>query len=92
MLKGSSGILELESDSFKLNCSQTLTGVKFIVVSDLKQERGQRMFFNLIVLCLYLVYCHVFFCFFKFCHIVEQILVQIILNVPFFNRPVLTSC
>jgi hypothetical protein len=41
--KGSSGILELESDSFKLNCSQTLTGIKFIVVSDLKQgERGQR--------------------------------------------------
>ena len=36
--QGSSGILELESDSFKLNCSQTLTGIKFIVVSDLKQE------------------------------------------------------
>lgn len=35
--QGSSGILELESDTFKLDCNQTLTGIKFIVVSDLKQ-------------------------------------------------------
>ncbi len=34
----SSGIRELETDTFKLNCSQTLTGVKFIVVSDPKQN------------------------------------------------------
>merc|ERR1712200_269150 len=36
--QGSSGILELESDTFKLNCHQTLTGIKFIIVSDLKQS------------------------------------------------------
>eukprot|EP00088_Acartia_fossae_P003757 TRINITY_DN11602_c0_g1_i2.p1 TRINITY_DN11602_c0_g1~~TRINITY_DN11602_c0_g1_i2.p1 ORF type:complete len:216 (+),score=23.52 TRINITY_DN11602_c0_g1_i2:29-676(+) len=36
--QGSSGILELEADTFKLNCSQTLTGIKFIIVSDLKQS------------------------------------------------------
>jgi len=35
--QGSSGIQELESDTFKLHCSQTITGIKFIVVSDLKQ-------------------------------------------------------
>merc|ERR1740139_1439646 len=31
---GSSGILALETDTFTLNCHQTLTGVKFLVVSD----------------------------------------------------------
>lgn len=35
--QGSSGIIELESDTFRLHCNQTLTGIKFIVVSDLKQ-------------------------------------------------------
>jgi len=35
---GSSGIQELETDTFKLHCSQTLTGVKFIVISDLGQQ------------------------------------------------------
>jgi len=35
--QGSSGIKELESDTFKLHCSQTLTGIKFIVVADRKQ-------------------------------------------------------
>jgi len=35
---GSSGIKELETDTFKLHCSQTLTGVKFIVISDLAQQ------------------------------------------------------
>lgn len=35
--QGSSGILELESDTFKLHCSQTITGIKFIIVADLKQ-------------------------------------------------------
>jgi hypothetical protein len=35
--QGSSGILELESDTFKLHCTQTLTGIKFIIVADLKQ-------------------------------------------------------
>jgi len=34
---GSSGILQIETDTFKLNCHQTLTGVKFLVVSDPKQ-------------------------------------------------------
>lgn len=33
----SSGIQELETDTFKLYCSQTLTGVKFLVVADPKQ-------------------------------------------------------
>merc|ERR1719270_2838613 len=32
--QGSSGISELETDTFKLYCSQTVTGVKFIVVCD----------------------------------------------------------
>jgi len=35
--QGSSGISELETDTFKLYCSQTVTGVKFIVVCDPKQ-------------------------------------------------------
>lgn len=30
-------VKELETDTFKLNCQQTLTGIKFIVVSDPKQ-------------------------------------------------------
>jgi len=34
---GSSGITQLETDTFTLNCHQTLTGVKFLVVSDPKQ-------------------------------------------------------
>ena len=33
----SSGIQELETDTFKLHCSQTVTGVKFLVVCDPKQ-------------------------------------------------------
>nr|ACO10741.1 Trafficking protein particle complex subunit 4 [Caligus rogercresseyi] len=33
---GSSGIKELETDTFKLYCCQTLTGVKFIVVAEPK--------------------------------------------------------
>ena len=36
--QGSSGIQELETDTFKLQCNQTLTGVKFIVVSDKTQQ------------------------------------------------------
>lgn len=36
--QGSSGIQELETDTFKLYCSQTVTGVKFIVVCDPKQQ------------------------------------------------------
>ena len=35
--QGSSGIQELETDTFRLYCSQTLTGVKFLVVADPKQ-------------------------------------------------------
>jgi len=35
---GSSGIKELETDTFKLHCNQTLTGVKFIVVTDRNQQ------------------------------------------------------
>jgi len=35
--QGSSGIQDLETDTFKLYCSQTVTGVKFIVVCDPKQ-------------------------------------------------------
>ena len=31
----SSGIEVLETENFKLNCFQTLTGVKFILISDL---------------------------------------------------------
>ena len=34
---GSSGIRQLETDTFTLNCRQTLTGVKFLVVSDPRQ-------------------------------------------------------
>ena len=36
---GSSGIQELETDTFKLHCSQTVTGVKFLVVAEPKQAR-----------------------------------------------------
>jgi len=36
--QGSSGIRELETDTFKLHCNQTLTGVKFIVVTDKAQQ------------------------------------------------------
>ena len=36
--QGSSGIKELETDTFKLHCNQTLTGVKFIVVTDRSQQ------------------------------------------------------
>ena len=35
--RGSSGIRELETETFRLCCSQTLTGVKFLVVADPKQ-------------------------------------------------------
>jgi len=35
--QGSSGIQELETDTFKLHCFQTVTGVKFLVVCDPKQ-------------------------------------------------------
>merc|ERR1712025_104404 len=35
--QGSSGIQELETDTFKLQCFQTVTGVKFLVVCDPKQ-------------------------------------------------------
>lgn len=35
--KGSSGIQRLETDVFTLNCEQTLTGVKFIVIAENKQ-------------------------------------------------------
>jgi len=35
--KGSSGIKEIETDTFKLHCHQTLTGVKFVVVADRTQ-------------------------------------------------------
>ena len=37
MLQGSSGIKEIETDTFKLHCHQTLTGVKFVVVADRTQ-------------------------------------------------------
>jgi len=37
-LQGSSGIKELETDTFKLHCNQTVTGVKFIVISDRNQQ------------------------------------------------------
>eukprot|EP00090_Calanus_glacialis_P031114 TRINITY_DN5101_c0_g1_i1.p1 TRINITY_DN5101_c0_g1~~TRINITY_DN5101_c0_g1_i1.p1 ORF type:complete len:216 (-),score=58.42 TRINITY_DN5101_c0_g1_i1:100-747(-) len=36
--QGSSGIQELETDTFKLHCNQTLTGVKFIVIADRNQQ------------------------------------------------------
>ena len=42
IFQGSSGILELESDTFKLHCTQTLTGIKFIIVADLKQVISTR--------------------------------------------------
>merc|ERR1712018_149066 len=35
--QGSSGIQELETDTFKLYCTQTVTGVKFLIVCDPKQ-------------------------------------------------------
>ena len=34
---GSSGIQKLEADTFTLHCHQTVTGVKFIVITDPKQ-------------------------------------------------------
>lgn len=34
----SSGIEVLEADNFRMNCFQTLTGVKFMVISDTKQS------------------------------------------------------
>ncbi|ODQ67596.1 Sybindin-like protein [Nadsonia fulvescens var. elongata DSM 6958] len=34
---GSSGITTMETDNFALHCSQTLTGIKFLVISDLRQ-------------------------------------------------------
>ena len=37
-MQGSSGIKELETDTFKLHCNQTVTGVKFIVISDRNQQ------------------------------------------------------
>ena len=37
-MQGSSGIRELETDTFKLHCNQTLTGVKFVVVTDRNQQ------------------------------------------------------
>jgi len=37
-LQGSSGIRELETDTFKLHCNQTQTGVKIIVVTDKAQQ------------------------------------------------------
>ena len=36
--QGSSCIKELETDTFKLHCNQTLTGVKFIVIADRNQQ------------------------------------------------------
>jgi len=36
--QGSSGIQQLETDTFKLHCNQTLTGVKFIVIADKSQQ------------------------------------------------------
>ena len=38
VFQGSSGIQELETDTFKLQCNQTITGVKFIVISDKTQQ------------------------------------------------------
>ena len=35
--QGSSGIREIETDTFRLHCHQTLTGVKFVVVADRAQ-------------------------------------------------------
>jgi len=35
--QGSSGIKEIETDTFKLHCYQTLTGVKFVVIADRAQ-------------------------------------------------------
>jgi hypothetical protein len=38
----SSGIEVLETDNFRLNCFQTLTGVKFVILSDLSPSHGTR--------------------------------------------------
>ena len=35
--QGSSGIREIETDTFRLHCHQTLTGVKFVVIADKQQ-------------------------------------------------------
>ncbi|KAF6106818.1 trafficking protein particle complex 4 [Phyllostomus discolor] len=35
--QGSSGIEVLETDTFKLHCFQTLTGIKFVVLADPRQ-------------------------------------------------------
>ncbi|CAG0913546.1 unnamed protein product [Notodromas monacha] len=39
----SSGIKTLECDTFLLQCLQTVTGVKFVVVSDTKQNGGESL-------------------------------------------------
>ena len=36
---GSSGIQKLEAETFTLHCHQTVTGVKFIVITDPKQVK-----------------------------------------------------
>lgn len=36
--KGSSGIEMMETETFRLNCFQTLTGVKFVVITDLSMQ------------------------------------------------------
>jgi len=38
MSEKSSGILELESETIKLRCFQTVTGTKFLVIADPKQQ------------------------------------------------------
>ena len=48
--RGSSGIRELETETFRLCCSQTLTGVKFLVVADPKQAGVDQLLDNVIEL------------------------------------------
>lgn len=39
--KSCTGIESMETNNFRLNCFQTLTGVKFLVISDLRESSNK---------------------------------------------------
>jgi len=41
--QGSSGIREIETDTFRLHCQQTLTGLKFVVIADRAQQGVEQL-------------------------------------------------
>ena len=56
--QGSSGIKELETDTFKLHCNQTLTGVKFIVIADRNQQGVDQLLDKVELLSLIIIVTH----------------------------------